>query len=226
MSKTPEHTNIKKVIGKYCSMFSDKQHRFHSWRHCFTYFNSGKPLNTKIAALHLAFYLASWGMYRGSSFLLWKDYTVHIGAVNILEMYTYLAKVDFLTLSYESKSFKDIFKLKQELIDYYSAVKKSSYSKSKRDAITDTLVTKVILGTLACVPAYDRYLKLGIRHLQIGSDSFTEKNFVQIIEFYKRNHETFTVAKNKLNLKNTTPMRLVDMYLWQVGYNLCPDKEE
>lgn len=27
--------------------------------------------------MHLAFYLASWGMLRGSSFLLQKDYLIH-----------------------------------------------------------------------------------------------------------------------------------------------------
>ncbi len=35
-------------------------------------------------ALHLGFYLASWGMYRGSSFLLQKDYKVHVPIVKII----------------------------------------------------------------------------------------------------------------------------------------------
>lgn len=32
-------------------------------------------------SLQLAFYLASWGMYRGSSFLLQKDYKIYIPVV-------------------------------------------------------------------------------------------------------------------------------------------------
>lgn len=32
-------------------------------------------------SLQLAYYLASWGMLRGSSFLLWKDYKIHIPMV-------------------------------------------------------------------------------------------------------------------------------------------------
>ena len=35
-------------------------------------------------SLQLAFYLASWGMYRGSSFLLQKDYKVHEAVVKEL----------------------------------------------------------------------------------------------------------------------------------------------
>lgn len=35
-------------------------------------------VNLDYLSLQLAFYLASWGMYRGSSFLLQKYYRVHI----------------------------------------------------------------------------------------------------------------------------------------------------
>lgn len=34
--------------------------------------------------LQLGFYLAGWGMYRGSTFLLQHAYTVHLGAVDCL----------------------------------------------------------------------------------------------------------------------------------------------
>jgi len=40
--------------------------------------------------LHLAFYLASWGMYRGSSKLLQKDYKVHATSVKELMKKEYI----------------------------------------------------------------------------------------------------------------------------------------
>lgn len=51
-------------------------------------------------SLQLAFYLASWGMYRGSSFLLQKDYRVHIPVVKELlqKKYDVLLGADFDTL--------------------------------------------------------------------------------------------------------------------------------
>ena len=59
-----------------------------SWQHCYNAFilnRSNVDDNTfDYLALHLAFYLASWGMYRGSSFLLQKDYKVHIPIVKII----------------------------------------------------------------------------------------------------------------------------------------------
>jgi hypothetical protein len=216
------HPDIEKVIQKYSSSFSDEQHRFHSWNHCFTYFNSEKPFNAQIAALHLAFYLASWGMYRGSSFLLWKDYTVHIGAVDILKNYSFLKKLDFINIENLGVEYKKIFELKKELVKYYSDVRKASDLACKRDAISDTLVTKVMLGALGCVPAYDRYLKHGLNTLHLCGTTFNEKNFWTIIEFYKDNADEFMTAQANPGLTGATTMRLVDMYFWQVGYDNSP----
>jgi hypothetical protein len=76
------------VRAFYHRLASDPHHRYRSWEHCFTYFSQRAMLteaeHLDTAALHLAFYLASWGMYRGSSALLWKDYTIHKPAISKL----------------------------------------------------------------------------------------------------------------------------------------------
>ena len=73
---------ITKVIDKYISAFAkDKYHRYRSWDQCFKAFDPAEPSDTQ--ALGLAFYLASWGMYRGSSGLLQKNHLIHQGAVDI-----------------------------------------------------------------------------------------------------------------------------------------------
>ena len=65
-------------------------HRYRSWEYCRKAFidaKNSKNLDDDTVdrlALQLAFYLASWGMYRGSSFLLSLDYTVHKEVVRIL----------------------------------------------------------------------------------------------------------------------------------------------
>lgn len=68
---------------------SDPHGRYLSWEHCYKVFLENRDANDEQAinhlALHLAFYLASWGMYRGSSFLLQKDYKVHIPVVKIIQ---------------------------------------------------------------------------------------------------------------------------------------------
>src|SRR5260370_16773812 len=64
------------VLEFYDEMQQTQHHRYRSWEHCYQFF-SANPTDIDLASLHLAFYLASWGMYRGSSFLLQKDYQVH-----------------------------------------------------------------------------------------------------------------------------------------------------
>ncbi len=77
-----DSSDIAKRIASYFGKVSaEPNHRYRSWEHCYRFFRA-RPRNEirsdlDVAALQLGFYLASWGMYRGSSFLLQRDYTVH-----------------------------------------------------------------------------------------------------------------------------------------------------
>jgi hypothetical protein len=63
------------IVRLHRSLAVDEHHRYRSWEHCYRYFRQRRHLRADRdidhAALQLGFYLASWGMYRGSSFLLW-----------------------------------------------------------------------------------------------------------------------------------------------------------
>ena len=77
-----------KIAAYYDTGAADPHHRYRSWEHCYRFFRA-RPRETLLAdkdtaALHLAFYLASWGMLRGSTFLLQKAYTAHTGVVERL----------------------------------------------------------------------------------------------------------------------------------------------
>src|SRR4051794_29612166 len=75
-------------IQKYYGVASGEHHRYRSWEHCYCYFHGTSRerlvADRDHAALQLAFYLASWGMYRGSSFLLQHGYTVHRGIIDVI----------------------------------------------------------------------------------------------------------------------------------------------
>ena len=82
---------IKSAEKFHCIRNEDKYARYRSWEHCNKVFNekhekrkNGSELSEDeydYLALHLSFYLASWGMYRGSSMLILTDYKVHIPIV-------------------------------------------------------------------------------------------------------------------------------------------------
>ena len=63
-------------------------HRFKSWEHNYRIFcEEREKTNPDIdkLSIHLSFYLASWGMYRGSSFLLQKDEDHHFYCKRIIK---------------------------------------------------------------------------------------------------------------------------------------------
>lgn len=71
-------------VAKYSNLLvKDPFHRYLSWDHCFNAF-SEKSQNEEQLSLSLAFYLASWGMYRGSAGILQKNHRIHIKAVEII----------------------------------------------------------------------------------------------------------------------------------------------
>ena len=70
----------------YDELKLDSNARYRSWEHCYSnfYHARGKE-DVDIDYLSLGLhYLASWGMYRGSSFLLQKGYKIHIPVIEEL----------------------------------------------------------------------------------------------------------------------------------------------
>jgi hypothetical protein len=77
---------IHETIRAYFRTFTGD--RWRSWESCNRFFRDVKPSGIAAqrdhAALQLGFYLASWGMYRGSTFLLKHSSTVHWKVVDCL----------------------------------------------------------------------------------------------------------------------------------------------
>lgn len=198
---------------------SDKHHRYKSWEHCFSYF-SQKKLDEAVACLHLSFYLASWGMYRGSSFLLWKDYLVHREVVKRILSLKHLRNIDF-SKSCE-KEIDEIIKLSSWIRNWYQHNIRYVNGTAKKIHVTDTLVTKILLGTLGCIPAYDRYFIDGLRAKGLSYSTLSKANFKSVVEFYNLNRADFDSVQR--SIKRTSgiyypTMKLVDMYFWQIGFD-------
>lgn len=197
------------VLENYQETFKDKNHCYKSWEHCFDYFED--IIDHDKACLHLAFYLASWGMYRGSGFLLQKDYKIFEPIVDIILSYKHLR--DFSLKADEQPAIRDIFNLKKELMIAIPAAVGEARNPS------DTLITKIMLGTLGCVPAYDRYVVGGLGRCGLKHKSFREKSLLEIIAFGRR--ETNEIQEIKKTIKQNgieyTDMKILDMYFWEIG---------
>lgn len=213
---------MESTIRKYLAPTQhDPNHRYKSWEHCYNAF-ANIDEQTDVLALHLGFYLASWGMYRGSSGLLWKDYKLHSKSVEIIKKYHHL-RYEFIDLPRK----EDVMNVFKELSEYYSTL---TYYNGKDDdkhiTATDTLISKIILGTLGCLPAFDRYFIRGLFEDKVNSvnlihnvgllwDKIEEmKSEIELVQ-------TWIISQTGVNYP---PMKIVDMYYWQLGFEKANSK--
>lgn len=216
-------TAIQLITDYYSVTEKDTHGRYMSWRHCYKAFSENRnEVNEQTVdylALHLAFYLASWGMYRGSSFLLQKDYKVHIPVVRIIleEQYNPLFGISAEELCKQSNL---------DLLDEVGTRIRNCYaeetpaSSGEINNATNTLVTKILLGTLGCVPAYDRYFVQSVKKHHISSGAYNRNSIYHISRFYCDNLDEFERLRHELNKCGTEypPMKLMDMCFWQDSY--------
>jgi len=203
--------DIKETIQKFIVLEEKSYHRFNSWRKCYQYFQEiyfKSKGDDDTAALHLGFYLASWGMYRGSTFLLQNDYTIHIKVVKIIRQCSSKDIYDFDVIS----------DIKGQIINHYE---QNAHKNSKDNNLaTDTLITKILLGTLGNTPAYDRYFIDGVSlyNQNNSNDAINKKFSTESLEklnaFYEKNKDEFICLECKF-----PKMKLIDMYFWQLGFD-------
>lgn len=213
---------IVSVINKYISgITNDEFHRYKSWDNCFQAFSVSKQ--TEIQVLELAFYLASWGMYRGSGGLLQKNHLIHKIAVDIVFSKTNQKLKCNQTTEVKRENINAIIEVKNELAKHYSSIIfKKGADKPKAISATDTLLSKIMLGTLGCVPAYDRYFIDGLKEMKMEHTGFNEASLNELFNFLDKNKKEIDQAQKliKTKTKRHYPlMKILDMYFWQVGYD-------
>ncbi len=180
---------IHKKIQAVRASTSGEHNRYRSWEHCYGYFRRTTPQGLSAdrdhAALQLAFYLASWGMYRGSSFLLKHSYTVHLGVIDLLgaRRFSVLWETEFGA----SRTHDDLVPIILEAIEGISEAYQPFAPGVGSRQPTDTLITKVILGTFGCLLACDRYFIEGFKCAGFSYSRSNRKFIGRVLSFCQEN---------------------------------------
>jgi len=163
-------------------------------------------------------------MYRGSSFIIWKDYQIHTPTIRVLleQQYRQLRNLDLNTVRTENAEVSLVFTLATRLRQLYVAAGIRSNGVTVHRIPTNTLVTKILLGTLACTPAYDRLVVEGMKYINEFPATFSLGGYSSCIDFFRRNLKEFKAAQEQISMRGPRypPMKLVDMYFWSIGNQL------
>jgi len=167
--------------------------------------------NIQTSCLHVGFYLASWGMLRGSSFLLEKSLK-HFGPLitNIAQFDKRIWEID--VDRYSEENLELLLKCRDMIC--------GSFRNDK--TLTDTLTTKIMLGIFSNVPAYDDFFRKGF-----NVHSFGKKSLRKIAEFYNDNKETidkyeirtFDFETGEETQRKYTKAKIIDMICFIEGQN-------
>lgn len=235
-----EIQDIRNSLNEFEKERNESNSRYLSWEHCITKFaavfeslKSGKIKKEDISdeqidclSLNLAFYLASWGMMRGSTELLQYDYKIHIPCVKRLLEFANLFCMDFLEPS-NIENLKELENLSSAIANSYT---EEAVQKRPLEKVSDTLITKIIMGTFGIVPAYDDFVKAAVKYYGITIGKFNEKSFFKLIKFFSEEKIKTEITGWTKKMKNYcpyyTPMKVIDSSLWKLGKPITEEKKQ
>ncbi len=194
------------AIKKYHYSVNENYTRYKSWEHCRNAFKVYRKDESKseFLCLHLFCYLASWGMMRNSS-LMNYDYFVHMDFVKEISKGRYDSLFDDFC----------------ETDTVFAAVEAIHKLYPQEISKTDTFVTKILLGVFGCVPAYDRYFKRAAAQSGVCGANFNKVSLEQLKNYYENNKNEFENLRLQFKSEGAeyTPMKMLDMCFWQIGFD-------
>lgn len=193
--------------------------RYASFDYCFNYFQSFREQgrlealanveHLQTSCLQLGFYLASWGMLRGSAFLLGKSVKFYERlVVTIVGTAPDLWAIDVDT--YTPNNIKLILECKRQFVE----------SLGRANSPSDTLVSKIMLGVFGNVPAFDLNFKTGF-----GVSTFGKQALEKVANFYETHKAvvdkyrvpTLDFATGQSTHRQYTRAKVVDMVFFIQG---------
>jgi hypothetical protein len=190
--------------------------RYASFDHCFNYFREhwetgqtarlASKSGMQLSCLHLGYYLASWGMFRGKAALLQHNSRALLPAV---EMIANATPVMWTTdvVDYDENRIEAILKFKDTL------------KKVVPGGHSDTLTSKIMLGVFGCVPAFDTNFRKGF-HVS----SFSPSALIKVHDYYNKHKEiiegcrAYTIGfDGKPTKRRYTQAKVIDMIFFIEG---------
>lgn len=221
------------IKQKSLEILSNQFSRMKSWGDCYLFFQDNLPKYIDspeenkdfldLATLHLAFYLASFGMFRGS--LPYLQYSKDLFREPLEQIFN-LMRLGGWTSSFLRSNPQELFFLQKHLKkNLKDSLLAAGYQGNGQPS--NLLMQKVFLGIYAAVPALDRFGTKGLRKLKKFkglpkyinklNDPFRDEVTLESWILFAQNLEklkTFqNIEPNQLRGKSYPAMRKLDLIL-------------
>lgn len=204
----------KKQIIEAFDSYNDSERREKIYKECRSHFYDLKmqgksSLNEdelKLSCLLLANFLAVWGMQR-NSFLMENDYHIFENVVKIIfkDDYNLLWNSQYDIIKSKKEDFiNNLISIRDEINETLKC-----YLGRKED-ISQILITKILLGTVACCPAYDTNFCKGLPQ---GKDFYSNNSVRMLVDFVCDND----IFKELADKRQLDIMKVVDMVYFKIG---------
>ena len=198
--------------------------RSRSWEHCYRVFRDARTdpsPDCDYLSLHLAFHLASWGMYRGSSFPLQKDYKVLVPIVEEILKSEYDCLFGVACVGLRDSEVQDsLEKLYKYIAKHLQPIRNEVAGREVPSSVSPVLITKILMGTLGCVPAYDRFFQDGVATYKVTTQEYGLESVRKLADFYEAHNDRLEEARRGMRTDDLIypQMKVLDMGFWQVGF--------
>jgi hypothetical protein len=74
-------------------------------------------------------------------------------------------------------------KLYDYIADYFRPIRDEVAGCEVASSVSPVLVTKILMGTLGCVPAYDRFFQDGVATYKVTMQEYSLKSILRLVDF-------------------------------------------
>jgi|ERR1017187_713503 hypothetical protein len=193
--------------------------RYASFDYCFNYFQEARESRKtadlacggqlEMSCLQLGFYLASWGMMRGSGGLHRQSLQELVPVVQAIANEP-PASWELDVPGYSATGIDAVLALGNRIRAAYTV------------SASPILVSKTMLGVFGCVPAFDRFFRIGF-----GGAALSRETLTRISDFYGANESALRAVPIRTldfmtghdTSRGYTQAKIIDMMFFQEGYS-------
>lgn len=117
---------------------------------------------------------------------------------------------------------KQLTKLNKYIAKHFGPIRKEVAGREVPTPVSPVLITKILMGTLGCVPAYDRFFQDGVATYKVTTREYSPKSVRRLVDFYEAHNDRLEEARRGMRTDDLIypQMKLLDMGFWQIGFEM------